>query len=255
MLFFLKNDKDIEGFATAGRIAASILRKLRDAAKPGVSTAQLDELAREECKKAGADPVFLGYHGFPAAICASVNDVLVHGIPNDTPLKQGDVLSIDIGTSVDGFIGDNACTLLVGGVGSACDISLIKYCGASLEAGIAAARPGQMLSDVSRAMSEVVRRSKFRMVTDYGGHGIERGKLHGDPFVPNEPVGGSADVELRPGMVLALEPMLVSGKDNSGKTDPDGWTIRVADGNAVHFEKTIAITAKGPVVLTKEENA
>jgi len=253
MLFLLKNEREIAGFSKAGRLAAEALDKLCRAAVPGITTAGLDRLARKICEEQGTEPVFLGYRGFPAAICASVDDALVHGIPDENPLKQGDLLSIDIGVDFDGFIGDNAWTVLVGGAGDAADAALIECCAASLEAGISAAFPGRMLSDVSRAMSDVVGRSGFRMVSDYGGHGIERGRLHGEPFVSNVPVLGKEDVELRPGMVLALEPMVVSGKDARGKVGPDGWTIRVADGKAVHCEKTIAVTEDGPVVLTRKE--
>lgn len=253
MLFSLKNEQEIAGFSKAGRLAAEALDKLCRAAVPGTTTAELDRMARGICEEQGTSPVFLGYRDFPAAICASVDDALVHGIPNGRILAEGDLLSIDIGVDLDGFIGDNAWTVQVGGTGDALDADLIECCAASLDAGIAAALPGRMLSDVSRAMYDVVKQSRFRMVSDYGGHGIERGRLHGEPFVSNVPVLGREDVELRPGMVLALEPMVVSGKDARGKTDPDGWTIRVADGKAVHCEKTIAVTQDGPVVLTKKE--
>lgn len=249
MLVFLKDKKEIEGFAKAGKIAGNILAELLGLVEPGVTTGELDRIARRRCEERGVRPVFLGYEGFPAAICASVNEVLVHGVPDDRPLEEGDLVSIDIGVDLDGFIGDTASTVAVG-LPSVRDMSMLKHCGAALNYGIDAARPGNRLGDIGAAISK--ERGKFKVVVNYGGHGVSRGKLHAEPFVSNDDLAGEG-VKLRPGMVIAIEPMLVSGEDNQGKTADDGWTVVLSDGRAVHCEHTIAITENGPLVLTERE--
>jgi len=251
MLVFLKDEKEIEGFVKAGKIAGRILAELLSMVKPGATTNELDQLARRRCEEHKVRPVFLGYEGFPAAICTSVNEALVHGVPNDRPLENGDLVSIDIGVDLDGFIGDTAFTVIAGTPTGATDMLMIKHCGAALNRGIEASRPGNRLGDIGAAVSDRGN-EKFGLVTDYGGHGVNRGKLHAEPFVSNDNLAGEG-IKLRPGMVIAIEPMLVSGDDNEGKTADDGWTVVLSNGRAVHCEHTIAITENGPLILTERE--
>lgn len=247
MLIRLKNAAEIEGFAKAGKIAATILEAVLAEAKPGTTTGELDELAQGLCAEHGVKPAFLGYRGFPAAICASVNEEVVHGIPGSRALEEGDILSVDIGTDLDGFLGDTARTIVVGGMPS----DLVRACDAALENAIRAARPGGRLSDVGQAVARVAKKNGFKVAQNYGGHGIDRGRLHSDPFVWNRAMHGfEEDVELYPGMIIAIEPMLVEGESGDVVLLEDGWTV-IAEGSAAHFEHTIAITAEGVRVLTE----
>ncbi len=252
MLVRMKTRGEIEGFMKAGRVAASILRQLASAAKDGEgkTTAQLDQLARRLCAASGASPAFLGYHGFPAAICASVGNELVHGIPDDRLLCDGDLLKIDIGVDIDGFIGDTAVTVRVGGPRPDELDRLIFDCRIALLRGIAAARPGGDLGDIGEEISREAKRGGWKIAAQYGGHGMDRGKLHADPFVDN---ARTQSMRLRPGMVLAIEPMFVAGPDVDTAVAANGWTVR-ASGPAAHFEHSIVVSELGePRVLTGRE--
>lgn len=247
MLVRLKTAGEIEGFAKAGSLAAAIMDRLWGAARPGATTGELDDMARIACAEAGAVPVFLGYHGFPAAICASVNEELVHGIPGGRILREGDLLKIDIGVGLDGFIGDMATTVVVGG-----DPSKLAFdCHTALMRGIAAARPGNDIGDIGEEISRTARQNGWKAILEYGGHGIDRNRLHADPFVDNART--DRRLRLRPGMVLAIEPMFVAGSDAKTKVADDGWTV-LSSGPAAHFEHTIVVSELGePRVLTRRE--
>jgi len=249
MLITLKTPEEQKGFAEAGRIAGSVLSVLLAAVRPGAKPSELDEIAREECRKAGAKPAFLGYDGFPAAVCVSVNNGLVHGLPGDRPFEEGDVVSVDVGADVDGFIGDTADTVIAGRARSPKDDELVVCCRDALRRGIEAARPGNTLGDIGAAIAQ---ERRFGIITNYGGHGLDRNHMHSDPFVANEGLPGSGPL-LRAGMIIAIEPMLVSGRDIQGRKADDGWTIEVAKGMAAHAEHTVALTEEGPVVLTARE--
>lgn len=245
MIVYLKTKEEIEGFEKAGEIAGLILHELLKAVKPGVATSELDEMARQKCKEHNVEPTFLGYEGFPSAICASNNEVLVHGFPNDEKLKNGDVLSLDFGATLDGFIGDTAETIIVGKNKNSNTDLLVNDCRNALKDAISKAIPGNKLSDVSRAVQKGTK--DFRIVTDYGGHGIDRYNMHSEPFVPNIPDIYN-DVSLRPGMLIAIEPMYVMGNPTTEVSD-DGWSV-VVGGKSAHCEHTILITDGSPLILT-----
>jgi methionyl aminopeptidase len=233
----------------AGRVTARALRAVGEAVVPGVTTRELDEVAVEVIRAAGAKPAFLGYHGFPATICASRNCEVVHGIPGKLRLVEGDIISIDMGAIVDGYYGDSARTFGVGAVSDEA-ARLMDVTERSLEAGIAAARPGGHLYDIGAAVQRVAEAGGFSVVREYVGHGIGR-EMHEEPQVPNYGTAGKGPV-LLPGMVLAIEPMINAGTANVRQLK-DGWTVVTADGAlSAHFEHTVAITEDGPVVLTLE---
>lgn len=233
----------------AGRVTARALRAVGEAVVPGVTTRELDEVAVEVIRAAGAKPAFLGYHGFPATICASRNCEVVHGIPGKLRLVEGDIISIDMGAIVDGYYGDSARTFGVGAVSDEA-ARLMDVTERSLEAGIAAARPGGHLYDIGAAVQRVAEAGGFSVVREYVGHGIGR-EMHEEPQVPNYGTAGKGPV-LLPGMVLAIEPMINAGTANVRQLR-DGWTVVTADGAlSAHFEHTVAITEEGPVVLTLE---
>jgi methionyl aminopeptidase len=245
----IKTAAQLAAMAEAGQVVASALRAAAAAVAPGVSTAELDAIAAHEIRAAGATPSFLGYHGFPATICASVNDEIVHGIPRDTRrLRDGDVVSIDCGAIVDGWHADAAVTVPVGTLDAELD-RLIGTCERALWHGLAAARPGARLGDISHAVQRRVRSAgTYGIVEDYVGHGIGS-EMHMDPPVPNQGRPGRGPV-LAEGMALAIEPLLVLGSPGTRLLD-DGWTVVSEDGSpAAHFEHTVAITARGPWVLT-----
>ncbi len=238
----------------AGRVVAEALSATSAAAKPGVSLLELDEIAREVLAKHGANSSFLGYHPhfastpYPAVICASVNEVVVHGIPDGYRLREGDLLSIDFGAELDGYHADAAITVGVGEI-TAEDRRLLETTERALQAGISAARPGNKLGDIGAAVSEVARRAGYGMPRDYGGHGIGR-RMHEDPSVPNEGKAGRG-LRLHPGLVIAIEPMLIAGGKDDCRLASDGWAVVTADGSrAAHFEHTVAITERGPRILT-----
>jgi methionyl aminopeptidase len=245
---------ELDAMAAAGGVVAAALRAVRAAAVPGVSTQRLDEVAESVIREAGATPSFLGYHGFPASICSSVNDRVVHGIPlADEILASGDLVSIDCGAILDGWHGDAAITFGVGPL-IAVDEALSRATKESMEAGIAAMVPGNRLTDVSHAIETGTHAAEarygraFGIVEGYGGHGIGR-QMHMDPFLPNEGPPGRGPL-LAAGSVLAIEPMLTLG---TGKTVvlEDEWTVTTADGShAAHWEHTVAVTESGPRILT-----
>lgn len=231
----------------AGRIVAEILQLLTEQVRPGVTTAELDRLAEAECLKRKAKPAFKGYGGFPCSICASPNEVVVHGFANDRPLQEGDILSIDFGVVYRGFFGDAALTLPVGVIVPDRE-RLLRVTEESLQLGIAAAVAGGRISDVAHAVQSHVEAQGFSVVREFVGHGIGR-RLHEAPQVPNFGAPGQG-AKLRPGMTLAIEPMINAGRPEVKVLD-DGWTAVTIDGlPSAHFEHTIAITENGPEILT-----
>jgi methionyl aminopeptidase len=250
----IKTDAALEAMREAGRVVANALAAARAAAGVGVRLRELDEAARDVLAEAGAGSPFLGYRPsfapspFPAVICASVNDAVVHGIPGDQRLRDGDLVSVDCGAVLDGWTGDAAISFTVGTPRPA-DLDLIEATRRALDAGIAAATVGHRIGDISHAISTVAREARCGMPADFGGHGIGR-RMHEDPHVPNHGRPGRG-YPLRHGLALAIEPMLMSGGRDDYRTDPDGWTLRTTDGTrAAHIEHTIAITDAGPRVLT-----
>ena len=250
----LKTPAELEAMRAAGALVARTLAAVTAVTRPGISTGELDAVAEQIIRDGGAVSSFLGYHGYPASICASVNEQIVHGIPSrDRVLEAGDLISIDCGAILDGWHGDAAVTIAVGEV-SAADLALSAACRGALQAGIEAARPGGRLSDISHAVQSAIAAAAERddaaygIVAEYGGHGIGT-SMHMDPFLPNlgEPGQGP---RLVPGMALAVEPMLTAGEPTTRELD-DGWTVVTADGRrAVHWEHSVAITEDGPLVLT-----
>lgn len=248
-----KSPEQIEKMRLAGAVVATTLVKLREAAVPGATTRELDALAERAIREAGAIPSFKGYHGFPASICASVNDVVVHGIPDDTPLREGDLISIDCGAILNGWHGDSAITVAVGAVPDEL-AELSRVCEESMWAGIAAAKPGGRLTDISHAIELAIRANtpasggQYGIVEDYGGHGIGT-EMHQEPHILNYGRPGQGP-ELLPGVCLAIEPMVTLGKPGT-YTMPDEWTVKTtAGGFAAHWEHSIAVTEDGPIVLT-----
>lgn len=243
----LKSAKEIELMRQAGRIVAGLLGTVTKLVRPGIKTKELDEAAAAFLKRAGAQPAFLGYRGFPATICVSINEEVVHGIPGERAVRDGDVVSIDAGGILHGFYADAATTILVGSV-SADARRLTETTRRALEAGIAQAVVGRRVSDISHAVQGVVEAEGFGIVRDFVGHGIGRA-LHEDPPIPNF---GPPNVGLRltAGMVLAIEPMVTLGRYEVKLLD-DGWTAVTRDGSlAAHFEHTVAVTDHGPQLLT-----
>lgn len=246
-MIIAKSASEIEVMREAGRVTARALDAVSSAVRPGVTTADLDAIAEDVIVKAGARPAFKGYHGFPATLCTSVNDQVVHGIPGGRVLREGEIVSVDCGAIVDGYYGDCARTFPVGQV-SAEATRLMDVTRRSLEAGIARCRPGMRLYDVSAAVQEVAEAAGFSVVREYVGHGIGR-SMHEDPQVPNYGKAGTGPT-LRTGMVLAIEPMINAGAPDVRSLD-DGWTVVTLDGAmSAHFEHTVAVTEDGPLVLT-----
>jgi methionyl aminopeptidase len=250
----LKTEAQIATMREAGQIVAAALDAVRRHAAVGVTLRELDEVAAAVIKARGAHPLFLDYHPrwapspFPGVICASVNDVVVHGIPSDARLQDGDLVSIDCGARFDGWCGDAAISFIVG-QSNPSDVNLIDTTVRALEAGIDAVRPGNTMGDVGAAIGSVVREAGYGLLADHGGHGIGR-RMHEDPSVPNEGRRGRG-LRLEPGLVIALEPMLVAGGTDSYRVGDDGWAVRTQDGSrAAHAEHTVAVTATGPRVLT-----
>jgi methionyl aminopeptidase len=248
----IKVPAQIECMYAAGQVVARTLAVLADAVRPGVTTADLDAIAEREIRDAGAVPSFLGYSGYPASICASVNEQVVHGIPSaGQRLRAGDIISIDCGAILDGWHGDAAISLGVGEIDPA-DQALLDACEASMWAGIAQAVPGRHLSDISNAVERSVGASgNYGLIREYTGHGIGT-EMHMDPVVRNFGPPGQGP-RLRTGMALAIEPMITRGSRHVAELE-DGWTVVTADGSrAAHFEHTVAITPDGPWVLTARE--
>lgn len=248
----VKSPEEIARMYAAGQVVARTLSVLEEAVRPGVTTAELDAIAEREIRAAGAVPSFLGYFGYPASICTSVNQQVVHGIPSaGQVLRAGDVISIDCGAILDGWHGDSALSVGVGEIDPA-DQAMLDACAASMWAGIAQAAPGRRLSDISHAVEQSVRASgDYGLIREYTGHGIGS-EMHMDPVVRNYGPPGQGP-RLRAGMALAIEPMITRGTRHVAELD-DGWTVITTDGSrAAHFEHTVAITDEGPWVLTARE--
>jgi len=247
-MIILKSREEIEKMRASNRIVAEILRGLKEMVKPGVRTIDLDRYAEEQALRRGAKPAFKGYRGYEHALCTSVNNVVVHGIPSDRALEAGDILSLDFGIYYNGFYGDAALTVPVGGV-SANAARLMKVTEEALYRGIEQATVGNRLGDISAAIQGHVESAGFSVVRDYVGHGIGK-QLHEDPQVPNYGVRGKG-YELKAGMVFAIEPMVNEGTWEV-KVLKDGWTVETADGGlSAHFEHSVAITDEGPVILSR----
>lgn len=242
-----KGPREVERIRAAGRIVAETLELLREAAKPGVTTLELDAIAEEYIRSKGGKPSFKHYRDYPATLCVAVNDVVVHGIPNHVPLRDGDIIAIDVGVKLDGWHGDATITVPVGEIDAESQ-RLMDVCRESLEVGIDHARSGAKLSDISHAIERHVNAAGFSVVRDLFGHGIGR-RLHEPPSLPHYGPPGEGPT-LRPGLVITIEPMIVAGSPNVSLLD-DGWTIITADGKrSAQFEHTVAITSNGPRVLT-----
>jgi methionyl aminopeptidase len=253
----IKTRGEIDAIAAAGQVVADILTAARSTAAPGVTLAELDAAAREILAKAGATSPFFNYHPrfapipYPAVICTSVNDAALHGIPGDYRLRPGDLLSVDAGATLDGWVGDAAISFSVGAAHDG-DAELIATTEAALAAGIAAAQPGGRLGDISAAIGKIGKAGGYGISTDLGGHGVGR-TMHEDPHIPNRGKAGRG-LRLVPGLVIAIEPWFIGGGSDDIYLDEDGWTIRTGDGSrAAHVEHTIAITDDGPVILTTRD--
>lgn len=239
--------EDIRAMRRAGRVVAEMHAEIRDAIKPGVTTADLDRIGREVLDRRDATSNFLGYHGYPAVICASPNNVIVHGIPGRRILEDGDILSIDCGAVVDGWHGDAAFTVGVGEIDAA-STRIIEVAETSLSAAIDELHDGNRLGDLGHAVQSVVEAAGFAVVRDYSGHGIGRA-MHEDPSIPNHGRPGRGP-RLKEGHVVAIEPMLNMGGADTF-LESDGWTVVTMDGSlSAHVEHTIAVTADGPEILT-----
>jgi methionyl aminopeptidase len=242
-----KSAAEIELMARAGSVVAEALALLGENARPGATTAELDALADEFIVSQGGAPTFKGYRGYPAATCLSPNDIIVHGIPGDYRLQDGDILSADVGVTLDGFVADSAYTFAVGDVSGEAE-ALLGACRTALDLGIEQCRSGNRLSDVSHAIQGVAEEAGFSVVRELSGHGVGRA-MHEDPQVPNFGQPGRGPV-LAEGMTLAIEPMITAGKPEIYVHD-DRWSISTRDGSlAAHFEHTVAVTAEGPRILT-----
>ena len=244
-----KSEGELDKMRRSGRIVAATVDRVVAAVEPGVSTLELDRIAEEFIRSEGATPSFLGYKGFTASICASINNEIVHGIPSrDRVVGEGDLLSLDFGAIWEGFHSDSAVTVFVGSPPSDDAKRLVETTQAALDAAIAAVRPGGRLSDIGYAIEQTGIAAGVGVVREYGGHGIGRA-LHEDPFIQNWGKAGRGP-ELKPGLVVALEPMFNLGSDATRQLD-DGWTVVTADGSlSAHFEHTVAVTEEGHEVLT-----
>lgn len=246
-MIILKSNREIDLMREAGRIVAIALEKIRASVKPGITTAELDRIAEEVIKEHGARPLFKGYGGFPASICTSVNEEVVHGIPGLRVLNSGDIISIDVGAEKNGYCGDAALTLPVGEVSEEA-LRLLKVTKTALEKGIEKASPGNRLTDISHAIQAYAESHGFSVVREYVGHGIGT-KMHEDPKVPNFGAPGRGP-RLETGMVLAIEPMVNVGT-HQVEVLQDGWTVVTRDRKlSAHFEHTVAVTDNGPEILT-----
>jgi len=246
-----KSSSEIETMASAGRIVAGTFAMLGEQIRPGISTGELDELAEEFIHSQGGTSSFKGYRGYPAAICTSPNDMVVHGIPNGRTVSEGDILSVDVGVVFDGFVADSAFTFAVGSISANAE-RLLEGCQAALAAGIAQCRAGNHLSDVSHAIQVATEEAGFSVVRSLVGHGIGRA-MHEDPQIPNYGPPGRGP-ELQPGMTFAIEPMINAGGPDAYLHD-DEWSISTMDGSlSAHFEHTVAVTDDGPKILTVTPN-
>jgi methionyl aminopeptidase len=246
-----KSAGEIAKIAAAGAILADCIDALAEQAAPGVTTAELDRLAEKFIRQHRGVPTFLGYRGFPASICASPNDMVVHGIPGKYRVSEGDLLSLDVGVTLDGYVADSAVTLPMGAVEPEAR-RLLDVTAESLEAGLAECREGRRLGDISHAVQEVVEAAGFSVVRSLVGHGVGK-EMHEDPQIPNYGDPGRGP-RLEEGMVFAIEPMVDAGAYDVVVAD-DGWAIHTADGSlSAHFEHTVAVGKKGPRVLTRRRS-
>jgi methionyl aminopeptidase len=252
----LRTPTQIEQMRPAGRFVADVLLALRDKADVGVNLLELDELAHQMIKDRGAESCYIDYHPsfgampFGKVLCTSVNDAVLHGLPHDYVLRDGDLLSVDFAASVDGWVSDSALSVVLGTPRQE-DLDLIDTTTRALDAGIAAARPGNRLGDISHAIAEIAHAAGLSINTQFGGHGVGR-TMHGDPHVPNDGRAGRG-FKLQPGLVIAIEPWFLQTTDEI-YTDQDGWTLRSRDGSrGAHMEHTVAITADGPLILTARD--
>ncbi|MEE1155196.1 MAG: type I methionyl aminopeptidase [Acutalibacteraceae bacterium] len=247
-MIVLKTKRELDLMREACRISANALKVAGQAIEPGVSTKEIDDIVRKYIQGQGATPSFLGYGGFPASACISVNNVVIHGIPSKKQiLKSGDIVSIDVGAFIDGFHGDNAYTYACGDISKEAQM-LLKATEESLYEGIKAAVAGNRVGDIGHAVQSYAEERSYSVVRDFVGHGVGA-KLHEDPSVPNYGIKGRG-VRLLPGMTIAIEPMITAG-DYKVKVLDDDWTTVTVDGSlAAHFEHTVAITPNGPVIMT-----
>lgn len=250
-MIHIKTPKEIEEFKVAGSLSKAVLRRAGRMVRPGVTTREIDQVVESFIRLHGATPGFKGLYGFPASICASVNEEIVHGIPSDRMLMEGDIISIDTGATIGGWVGDNAWTFWVGRVSTEwkglCEVTLD-----CLKAGIAQAVPGNHIGDIGYAVQTLAERHGYGVVREYVGHGVGR-VMHEDPNVPNFGKRGRG-VRLEAGMVIAIEPMITLGTYRN-HTLANGWTVVTNDGlPAAHYENTVAITKDGPVIITQDSD-
>ncbi len=244
----LKSKREVEIMRDAGRIVAEVLLVLRERCVAGMKTRDLDRIAEEETLKRRARPAFKGYRGYPGSLCASINQEVVHGIPGGRELKPGDIVGLDFGVIYEGYCGDAALTVPIGRVAPEIQ-ELLRVTEESLYLGIEQMVPGNHLADVSRAIQTHAESHGYSVVKEFGGHGIGK-RMHEEPMVLNYVTNGRG-IKLQPGLVLALEPMVNMGSDTV-KILPDGWTVVTVDGKpSAHFEHTVAVTEKGPDILTR----
>ncbi len=242
-----KSEKEIDAMARAGRVVADTVALLGENMRTGVTTKELDEIAEDYIRSQGGVPAFKGYHGFPASICTSPNSMVVHGIPGPYRVEEGDLISVDVGVTLGGFVADSAYTFAVSAIDDEAQ-RLIEVCQAALEAGIAQARAGNHVGDISAAVQRTTEEAGFAVVRSLVGHGIGR-SMHEEPQIPNwgEPGRGP---QLAPGMTLAIEPMINAGSSEVVVAD-DRWSISTDDGSlSAHFEHTVAVTQSEPRILT-----
>ncbi|MFD1715877.1 type I methionyl aminopeptidase [Amnibacterium flavum] len=251
----LKTPAEIEAMRPAGAFVAAVLERLRGEIAVGVNLLDLDRIAHQMIRERGAESCYIDYHPsfgampFGKVLCTSVNDAVLHGLPFDYRIQDGDVVSVDFAASVDGWVTDSALTVIAGPTRRPEDIRLIETTERALAAGIAAAQPGGKLGDISAAIGDVCTAAGYSINLDFGGHGVGH-TMHGDPHIPNDGRAGRG-LKLKPGLVIAIEPWLLESTDEL-YTDEDGWTLRSADGSrGAHSEHTVAITADGPVILTQ----
>ena len=243
----LRSAAEIEKLARVNALVARVLKELAESVRPGMTTKQLDELAEQRLVEAGAEPAFKGYHGYPATICASVNEQVVHGIPNDRPLVEGDIVSIDMGAKLDGYFGDSAVTVPVGRVTPEAE-RLLAVTKTALDRALLAVKAGARVSDIGAAVQSYVEANGFSVVREFVGHGIGT-SLHEEPQIPNYGTAGRGP-RLQEGMTLAIEPMVNAGKP-AVKVLGDGWTAVTKDQQlSAHFEHTVVVTEDGCRVLT-----
>lgn len=255
----LKTPGEIDAMAAAGAVVARALSAVKTEATVGTRLDRLDQVAHRVLNDAGATSPFLGYHPsfagspFPGVVCLSVNDAVLHGLPTKYRLRDGDLLSVDCGATIDGWTGDAAISFCVSHA-SPDDAQLLDHTESALQAGIAAAQPGARLGDISAAVGQIARQAGLGLHTDFGGHGIGR-TMHESPHVPNDGQAGRG-MQLRPGLTVAIEPWFLAGGLDAYRIDSDGWTLRSTDGSrGAHFEHTVAVTETGPRVLTVDPSA